>query len=168
MSEARPEPPEPPAQPLAGFAAQRAAALAIVADARLAIEALLAPADLRIYGTPEFGDALRARIAVTPRLRMRVLVPDGLSRRGAQTTLWRVAQDLPTFAALRILANPVAEAEPSWLIADRAALLYRRYPASANGEYDANAPRRVKALRERFEALWNEAAPDPDARRLML
>lgn len=156
------------AQPLSGFAAQRNAACAIAGTVSHALEILLAPADLRIYAHPDFTDALRARLRDRRRLRVRLLVPDGLTRAPRGAALWRFVQDFPTFAALRVLGAPLEEGEPAWLIADRGTLLYRRYPASAHGEYDADAARRVRALRQRFEQLWNEAQPDPDARRLSL
>lgn len=156
------------ARPLSGFAAQADAARAIAGTVSHALDILLAPADLRIYAHADFADALRARLRDRRRLRVRLLVPDGLTRAPRGAVLWRFVQDFPTFAALRVLGAPLEEGEASWLIADRATLLYRRYPAGAHGEYDADAARRVRALRQRFEQLWTEAHPDPDSRRLSL
>lgn len=168
MSEAPSATDAPGPQALAGFEAQRAAALGMAGSVRTALEGLLAPVDLRIYAHLEFADTVRARIRQHRRLRVRLLVPEGLTRQPRGGPLWRLLQDLPSFTALRVLHEPLPDGEPVWLIADRAQVLYRRYPASANGEYDAADPRRVRTLRERFEALWTQALPDVELRRLAL
>lgn len=162
--------PTPPAGavPLAGFAAQRAAAADIAASVRARLELLLAPQDLRIYASGAFVEALRQRVRAQRRMQVRLLLPEGLSGHSAGAPLWRLAQDLPSYVAVRVRAEPPQGDESAWLLADRGTLLYRAYPAGADGEYDADAPARVRALRERFEALWNEATPDPNARRLAL
>lgn len=143
-----------------------AMAAGLLAAARSQVRVLAQAVDLGYLAHGEVIEALRALIRRSRRTRIELLLPPQVARDDRGRALWDLAQRLTNFISVHRLADEGAHLPEAWLTADGRGYLYRAQAERLRGEGSLLAPGRVRDLDERFAALWQNSAPDPDMRRL--
>ena len=124
--------------------------------------------DPRLYEHPDFVEAVRQlpRRSNRARVRLLVLQPEGLHRRGH--ALINLAGALSSFMQVRVPGSEHRDFNEAMLIADETGYIHRlqsdRFEASASFA----APARCGALVLRFNEIWEKGEADPNFRRLGL
>lgn len=150
------------------IADRRAAAAALAGQARRCLDILSPDLEASVYDHDAFLDAVRRLATRSPRTRIRCLVLDShrAVRRGHR--LIELARQLTSAIDLH---RPGGAGEPpreAFLLADDRGFIHRVTADTAEALIGFNDPLRVRALRGRFDALWEESTPDPEMRRLHL
>ncbi len=146
-----------------------AQALKIAETTRLELTLLSFALDPAIYGAEPFVDAVKTFLLGENRARLRVLLNQPrLTAQGAHR-LVELGRQLSSRVEFRELAyEQLSDFRGEWVIADGCQFLEKRNPESLVASYWQTAPLRVREKLDKYEALWNEAAPARDLQRLAI
>ena len=123
-----------------------------------------------VYEAKEFLAAVQKLVVSgRGRARVRILVfdPEALLSRGDHR-LVNLAMRVSSYIEIRRPGPDHQEFNEAMLIADRTAVIHRRQSDRYDGVANFHSPLRAAHLSESFEAVWQNAEPDPHFRRLML
>ncbi len=144
----------------------RAAALALVTQARRTIDIFTQDLEPMVYDHQPILDAVRQLALRSRRSRVRVLVKD--SRRAVKDghRLVELARHLSSFVEIRKAHEDVKDAADTFLIADGIGTLHRTLATSYEGTLNFRAPLHARRLEQWFTEVWERSTPDPELRRL--
>jgi hypothetical protein len=123
-----------------------------------------------VYETQAFlAAAQRLVVSGRGRGRVRILVldPEALLSQG-EHRLVGLAQRLSSYMEIRRPGPDHQEFNEAMLIVDGKAVIHRKQSGRYEGIANFHSPVRAAHLSEGFEAIWQNAEPDPHFRRLML
>lgn len=169
MSETIPDDVHPPSEVhlITGAADYAARATQMVSGARMEIALLSQELDRRIYGTEIFGEALRRFVLQHKHTKVRVLVNRTQAAVSNSPRLVELGRSLSTFVEFREVPPPRQQTvRDEYLIADGRLLLYRETPQDLEARYYSNAPHLARLQLKSFDALWSEAEPAQELRKL--
>lgn len=122
----------------------------------------------RVYDNAAFVEAVRALALRSARTDIRILLhdTDAAIKRGHR--LIDLARRLTSRLEIRALRPPPGVPDDAFLLADGRALIHRPNAERTAATVRCNAPRDVRLLENRFQALWHDAETAADLRRLHL
>jgi hypothetical protein len=143
-------------------------ALAMARQCRRTLDICSRHLDPKLYEHGDFVEAIRqlARRSSRSRIRLIVLQPEGLHRRGHP--LINLAGTLSSFIEVRVPGKEHKDFNEAILIADETGYIHR--PRSDRFETNASfcSPARVGALVLQFNEIWEKGGSDPNFRRFSL
>jgi hypothetical protein len=126
----------------------------------------------RVYNDSQILDTIRLQISRQPRLQFYLLLPPAVRWRSACPRLLQLAERLTSALRLRTLPADEPHERPEFLqafaIADQRSLLHQPEPRHFVGSYTAQGSVKARELLNFFTEIWEQAAPDPELRRLHL
>lgn len=155
-----------PGEVVEGLAAYAHAARIVVGSARFGVSILSEDLEAGSYGVPSFADAVKNLVLLQRHAKLRVLVRNSrtaASRSHGLVELARIVTSRIEFRDLPVDRNPgVAE----MVIADGRVLLERRHSGDLQGFLYTQSPPTARERQRSFDALWDEALPSQEFRRL--
>ena len=159
--------PKSDAQLLIGAADFAARATQMIGGARNELALLTQELDRRIYGTQDFGEALRRFVLQHGHTKVRVLVNNTQAAMSNSPRLVELGRALTSFVEFRELLparRPAVREE--YLVADGRLLLYRETPQDLEAKYYGESPHLARLKLKDFDILWNESSPAQELRKL--
>lgn len=168
MAEPPPPSPEQKRKPLDDRQALQAATLAAIDDTQRDLVILSRTLDPALYDDETVAEHLFALIRRRRHSRIRILIADLQLLRQHGHRLLALAQRVPSFIEIRLLAQRHRTESREWLIADTRTVIYREQ-ADKGQTLTAHSDRRwAIELAHEFQAMWDIAEQHPDLRRLAL
>lgn len=146
----------------------RRLALAMVERSGRTLDLIGGEADFQAYDTVEFVEAVKKLVVSNPHSRVRILLLNSMSVVGEGHRLIELVLRLTSYIEVRGLAPEFRGDAEALLVADQRHGLQLSRTGRFQGEAWFDAPRRARAMTERFEELWLCGEPDPNFRRLFL
>lgn len=133
--------------------------LQLITSAHQQLRVLTQELDRRVWGDPAVVELLRAFALRSQRAELRILVnrPRPAVQRGHH--LVELARRLPSRITIRELNEERRSLAEEFAIADEYALLRKRRHDDLEAQWYAKAPFEARALRRRFDVLWDESPP---------
>jgi len=146
----------------------RAGSLALVRQARHSLRIISWELDGPLYANAPFVDAVSdiARRGRNSTARILIANSDLIIHQGH--LLIELAQRLSSTIQIRRLGEEVRDFNQAFLVVDGTGVLHRPQSVLYDGTLNFHDPGQAKVLTARFEALWEQSAPDPELRRLHL
>ena len=146
----------------------RAAAIALVAQARRSLEIFTRDLDKPLYDDPAFIDAVRGLALGARQAAVRILIKDSSRAVKYGHRLIPLCQRLTSFIEVRKPPEEYREYNEAFLVVDGIGCLHRKLADRYEGHAHFHAPIEARKLLAFFEEVWRNSAPDPDLRRLYL
>ena len=151
---------------LASLGDNREAATAVAALAKRELTLLTPDLEPLIYDVEDFLVAVRALAMRSRSSRIRVVCLDpGTSIRAGHRFIG-LAQRFSSYIEVRRASRDHAGIAETFLVADEVAFLYRPLYSRYEGLVDLDAPMEARQYLNSFFAIWEQAEPDPEFRRL--
>lgn len=141
---------------------------AMAAQSRHSLDLVSRHLDPTLLNTAEFAEAVKRLVLGNQRARVRLLVLDPAPLVTHGHRLVELAQNLSSYITLRVPAPVHRQFNEAWLVADGKGYVYRRFSDRWEATADFHAPPQCRQYTQRFDEMWNRAAPDPHLRRLHL
>ncbi|AOV16748.1 hypothetical protein BJI67_06440 [Acidihalobacter aeolianus] len=168
MAEPPPPSPEQKRKPVDGMPALQPATLAAIDDTQRDLIILSRSLDPALYDDDTVSGHLFALIRRQRHSRIRILIADLQPLRQYGHRLLALAQRVPSFIEIRLLAPRHRRENREWLIADTRSVIYREQ-ADKSQALTAHSDRRwAIELAHEFQLMWDVAEQHPDLRRLSL
>jgi hypothetical protein len=153
---------------LEGLAALRDTALELAGAASRELAIFSYELEPALYDNAAFAEAVSqvARSGRRARIRLLIREHDRLVRHGH--ALVRLAQQLPSYIEIRLVAQESRHTAHGYLIADNSGVLYQPQSDVFQAKSSARDRRWARDLLAEFQRLWDHAAPDRQLRRLHL
>lgn len=146
----------------------RAAAVALVRQARRSLDIYTRDFDKAIYDEQTFIDAVRALALRTRQQTVRVLVKDSRQAVKYGHRLIPLSQRLTSFIEIRKPPDEYREYNEALLIVDDIGYIQRKLADRYEGRAYFNASNEARRLLAFFDEVWRVSAVDADLRRLHL
>ncbi|OBS11016.1 DUF7931 domain-containing protein [Acidihalobacter prosperus] len=168
MAEPPPPSPDQKRQPVDGPQALLAATLDAIDGAQRDIVILSRALDPALYDEAPVSEHLFATIRRRRHSRIRILIADLQPLRLRGHRLLALAQRVPSFIEIRLLAQRHRAERREWLIADTQTVVFREQADKGQALSAHNDRRWALDLAHEFQAMWDMAEQHPDLRRLSL
>lgn len=151
---------------IAGLAALRSAVLELARNARRDLSIFSHELEPSLYDTAEFASAVSqvARSGRNARVRLLIREHDWLVKHGHH--LVRLAQQLPSFVELRLIAPEYRHALQGFLVADAGGVFYQPQTDTYEAQTSPYSRRWARDLLTDFQRMWDHAQPDTELGRL--
>lgn len=150
--------------PLAGREAVRHATLALAGQAKRSIDILSRQLDPAVYDHDDLVEGVTRFCRRSPKARVRIIVQDPGSLRGATHRLVELAIKLSSSIEIRSPDTDAEQRNDAFLIADQTGTVYINPADRYEGKAVCNDRRYAYELLREFEEMWQHAVPDPNFR----
>ncbi len=151
-----------------GSAENRAAVLAMVAQAQRSLEIVTRDLDAPVYDDAEVVEAIKGLVLGSRQSRVRILINDTTRIVQQGHRLLELVRRLSSFMEMRVPAREHQAYNSAFLVADRTGTVYRSHADRYDGSVCFNDLRGADELIRQFEEMWEVAEVPAALRRFTL